>query len=203
MGTLISIIFILGLSPALAGGPKLRVGDVLLQPMRCYLCGLIEAHEDSPFAHMGVVVRGGPTPQIAESLGVVRVVSLESFLAKGDLSRAVVVRRPREDVGEDLDELLTPWLGASYDDDFRWDNLGPDGREAFYCSELVTKLLNLRLRTPVPTKIMNYDRNRSLWERYFGGPAPDGLPGNSPGDFGRSPLFRNIGSYQGGVWSWN
>lgn len=181
----------------------MRVGDVLLQPLQCYLCGVIEAHEGSSFAHMGVVVRTKPHILIAEALGEVRVVPLREFLAKGDATRALQLRRPLENVGEDLLDLLHPWLGATYDGAFRWDNLGPDGREAFYCSELVTKLLNQRLRHPIPTKRMDYTLNRAVWERYFGGPPPDGLPGNSPGDFERSPLFRDVARYQGGTWSWN
>jgi len=202
MGSLISILLLLSF-PALARDASLRVGDVLLQPLQCYLCGLIEAHENSPFAHMGVVVRTRPQILIAEALGEVRVVPLADFLAKGDATRALLARRPFEDVGDDLLELLRPWLGAAYDGAFRWDNLGADGREVFYCSELVTKLLNQRLRDPVPTKRMEYTLNRAVWERYFGGPAPDGLPGNSPGDFERSPLFRDLATYEGGAWNWN
>jgi hypothetical protein len=181
---------------------ELRAGDVLLQPMKCYLCRMIEEHENSSFAHMGVVVKAGVVPLVAESLGDVHVMPLEKFLAKGDKSRPVLVRRLVEQVEVDWEEAVRPYLGASYDDDFLWDNVDAQGRELLYCSELVTKLFNGYLRTPFPTKIMNYDLNRELWERYFRRSTPDGLPGNSPGDFEHSPLLESVGTYQDGVWNW-
>lgn len=186
------------------GAEGLRPGDVILQPMRCYLCRLIELHEDSPFSHMGVVVgEAGGRVLVAESLGSVRLVELKQFLAKGDASSEHQLLRPREAGPFPLMEAVAPWLGAPYDHDFRWDNLASDGREKLYCSELVAKLLNLFLEDDLPTKIMDYSRNRAEWERYFRGAVPDGLPGNSPADFARSPQFELLGTYQDGQWNWN
>lgn len=182
---------------------SLRAGDVILQPLRCYSCSLIEQQEGSDYAHMGLVVRGGASPLIAESLGQVRVVSLAEFLAKGDPSRTHKIRRSRERTTFRLLEAIVPWLGAEFDRAFRWDNLGRDGREAFYCSELVTKLLNQFLKTPMKTKPMDYSENFAGWSAYFNGDVPQGEPGISPADYERSELFTTIGTIKGNAWTWH
>lgn len=182
---------------------ELQVGDVILQPLRCYLCRMIEQHENSIYSHMGIVVATTKEVVVAEAWGVVRKISLAEFLQKGDQSRPHLVLRPLEAGHFLLEEALSPLLGAEYDHDFRWDNLGQDGREALYCSELVTKLLNPFFTQDIPTKIMDYTENAESWSRYFRGNVPQGLPGNSPGDFERSPLFKKIGTYVGGQWNWN
>lgn len=178
-----------------------RPGDVLLQPVVCGLCQLIEAEERTPFAHMGVIIRGGADPLVAEAWGQVRVVSLRQFLSKGDPTREVWGMRLKEMMTANLELAVIPLKGADYDSAFLWDNLGHDGREAFYCSELVTKLLNPFLQHKIVTKPMHYEEARSSWENYFNGHPPDGLPGNSPGDFQRSNLFRPIAYYRDGLWT--
>lgn len=180
-----------------------RSGDVILQPLKCYLCGLIEQHENSSFAHLGIVIEVAPKEVwVAESLGKVKMIRLSEFLAKGDKTRPHKLIRPREQVRFALREALEPLIGADYDHDFRWDNLGRDGREALYCSELVTKLLNPFLQNDIPTKLMDYTQNAEAWSRYFRGNVPQGLPGNSPGDFERSPLFVEVATYQDNRWNW-
>jgi DNA-directed RNA polymerase subunit N (RpoN/RPB10) len=178
------------------------VGDVILQPLRCYSCGLIEAQEKSTFAHMGLVVSISHGVKVAEALGVVRVVTLSEFLHKGDANRSHKIMRPRESVSFDLVKAIEPWLGAEFDRAFRWDNLGRDGREAFYCSELVTKLLNKFLKRQIPTKPMDFSQNFEAWNSYFAGSVPQGEPGVSPGDFEYSKLFIWVGSFKGGTWNW-
>lgn len=181
---------------------ELKVGDVILQPLRCYSCRLIEAQEKSSFSHMGLVVSTTNGVKIAEALGQVRIVALAEFLAKGDLTRAHKIMRPREVVAFDFITAIEPWLGAEFDRAFRWDNLGRDGREAFYCSEMVTKLLNKFLKHKIPTKPMDYSENFEAWNAYFGGNVPQGEPGISPGDYEHSKLFQWVGSFEGGVWNW-
>lgn len=188
--------------PLIASAQALRIGDILLQPKKCYLCRMIEEHEGSPFSHMGIVIKGGRSPQVAQSLGNVHVIPLEQFLAQGDLTRLLKVIRLKERAWLPLRDGIVTWLGADYDEDFRWDNFDEQGRERVYCSEFITKLLNPYLSNKIPTKLMNYDLNREAWWRYFGGDVPDGLPGNSPADFDKSELFTTIGTYQGGVWNW-
>jgi hypothetical protein len=132
----------------------------------------------------------------------VKVVTLSEFLGKGDKSRPHKLIRSREQATFLLREAIEPIIGAEYDHDFRWDNLGHDGREALYCSELVTKLLNPFLENDIPTKLMDYTQNAEAWSRYFRGNVPQGLPGNSPGDFERSSLFFEVATYQDNQWNW-
>lgn len=196
------ILLMFSLFPILAQAQALRIGDILLQPKNCYLCRLIEEHESSSFSHMGIVIKGGRNPQVAEALGDVHVLPVEQFLKQGDPARAVKIIRLKEKAFLPLREAIVTWLGADYDEDFLWDNFDDQGRERVYCSEFVTKLLNPFLKNQIPTKTMDYSLNREAWWRYFGGIVPDGLPGNSPGDFDRSPLFETIGTFQGGKWNW-
>lgn len=191
------------LLPGLSFAEALRIGDILLQPKRCYLCRLIEEHEQSSFSHMGIVIKGGLNPQIAEALGDVHVISLEQFINQGDRSRPIKVLRLKERAFLPLRDGIVTWLGAEYDSDFRWDNFDEQGRERVYCSEFITKLLNVYLQNQIPTKIMNYDVNREAWWRYFGGDVPDGMPGNSPADFEKSELFTTVGTFQDSQWIWN
>lgn len=199
----LAVLVLLSIAFGEAHASSLRAGDVILQPLRCYSCSLIEQQEGSDYAHMGLVVRGGASPLIAESLGEVRVVPLSEFLAKGDSSRTHLIRRPRERTTFRLLEAIVPWLGAEFDRAFRWDNLGRDGREAFYCSELVTKLLNQFLKTPMKTKPMDYSENFAGWSAYFNGDVPQGEPGISPADYERSELFTTIGTIKGNAWIWH
>jgi len=194
---------LLGLTLAAPGFARFEVGDVILQPMRCYLCRLIEQHENSIYSHLGLVVQVSPEVLVAQSLGQVRLSKLSDFLTQADATRPQLLIRLKEQVNADLLADLLPWLGADYDHDFRWDNLGRDGREALYCSELVTKILNPYLTQKIPTKIMRYEQNHEAWERYFRGNIPEGLPGNSPGDFERSRLFEKLATFEDSQWTWN
>jgi len=180
-----------------------RPGDVILQPLNCYSCGLIEAQENSSFSHMGLIVQVEPDVLVAEALGRVRVVSLQDFLAKGDRRRAHKLMRPNLIRRVNLRRLIEPVLGADFDAAFLWDNLGRDGREALYCSEFVTKTLAQVMPRPVMPKIMRFDVNREGWRVYFNGNIPDGELGVSPEDFHRSSSFSEKAVFEGGLWSWH
>lgn len=182
---------------------ELQVGDIILQPLRCKLCRLIEAQERTTFSHMGVVIKLTPEVMVGEAFGNVRMVPLRDFVSKGDLTRPARVIRLKEEVRLSLEKPAQQWLGNPYDDQFLWDNVDQQGREPLYCSEFVTKLLNPFLKKKIPTKAMDFSVDREAWWNYFHGEVPDGQPGNSPGDFDRSPLFKTAGSYLDGTWNWN
>jgi hypothetical protein len=176
--------------------PSYQAGDVLLQPLDCYLCNLIEAEEDSIYSHVGVVIgdQNGLT-LVAEAFGpTVRLVTLDQFLLKTQKSQTILALRPIE-----LDHLSPEekysfslkliadyqqfWAEKPYDSEFSMDD------EKIYCSELVLKLLNPFLSVKIPTKQMHFSKNRDVWERYFSQHLPDGEQGISPADFERSNLF--------------
>lgn len=172
---------------------ELKTGDILLQPLHCWACTLIEEQERTNFSHIGVYVEIANVAFVLEAWGQVKLTPLKDFLAKTEKGEKVLVKRF---VNKKFDEFdihkeMEPLLGLSYDSSFMWDNWDEKG-EKIYCSELVYKLFD-KFYTDLPLKKMSFDVNRNYWERYFRGNVPDGLPGNSPGDFERSALFLEVG----------
>lgn len=180
--------------------PVLKVGDVLLQPTACWSCSLIEAEEETIYSHIGVVLSLNPL-LVAEALGKVRAVSFEEFNIKTEKGQKIGVLRLRnEKAVAQFEKNYDLWLeryqefdGLPYDKEFRWNNFDDEGREKFYCSELVSKLYQAFLGIETPIKRMHFNKNREAWVKYFKGNVPDGEWGNSPGDFERSHLFYFVG----------
>jgi hypothetical protein len=176
---------------------SLQVGDILLQPLSCWACSLIEAEEETIFSHMGIVMQESPVV-IAEAYGTVRALPLAEFLAKTERGQKVAVLRLRNEKAqrflegnkEKFQDVYTRYFdGKKYDTEFLWNNFDEEGREKLYCSELVSKLLQAFMRLETPIKRMHFNKNRDLWIKYFKGNPPDGKWGNSPADFERSDLF--------------
>lgn len=185
---------------------KLEVGDVILQPLNCYLCNLIEVEERSIFSHVGIVIektfeKNGSKVLIAEAYGEkVAKVELSQFLKKTQENQTELVLRPREFGSLKRDSLQKiakkiqsvfekSFKGKSYDPEFLLNN------DKYYCSELVMDLLNHVLKNKILTKPMHYLENRTAWEAYFekiGSQVPDSLPGISPGDLERLGLFQTV-----------
>jgi hypothetical protein len=177
---------------------NLRVGDILLQPMDCWSCGLIEAQEDTIYSHMGLVIQVHPRVEVVDALGTVKRLPLAEFGKKTEVGQRLAVLRFRNDevvsyLSENQHKLAfyfeQSFRGLLYDPDFLWGNVDADGNEKLYCSEMITKLLSSFLRLDLPIKRMRFDVNRDAWIRYFRGTPPDDKWGNSPGDFERSDLF--------------
>jgi hypothetical protein len=185
-----------------AQATSLRVGDVLLQPLDCWACSLIEAEERTIYSHMGVVIQTTPQVMVAEAYGRVRQVDLEEFDRKTQRGQKLMVLRFRNnklsrdfmDSEERLRELFVQeFLGAKYDGDFLWHNMDERGVEKHYCSELVSKLFKAFMGLETPIKRMHFNQNREQWMVYFKGNIPDNQWGNSPGDFERSEMFYKLG----------
>lgn len=195
------VIFLVFLSLNL-GAFELKVGDVLLQPLSCWSCSLIEAQEKSIYSHMGVVIENDPEVLVAEALGEVRVVSLKEFQSKTEKGEFLSVRRLRrsdavfflqERKAEFLDHFREYFWGLKYDHDFLWNNVDENGLEKMYCSEMVSKLFLGFLKIEIPLKTMKFDVNREEWIKYFKSLPPDGKRGNSPATFEHSELFFEVG----------
>jgi hypothetical protein len=200
----IHILLVLALFSLVAGAKTLplRPGDVLLQPLNCWSCFLIEAQEESIYSHMGVVLAVEPEIVIAESLGTVRKVSLKEFDKKTERGQKIMVLRFRNEKISAAIEADQPafmklfvdeFEGAAYDSEFLWNNFDESGREKFYCSEMVSKFLHYYIGIDMPIKRMKYDKYREHWITYFRGTPPDGKWGNAPADFDRSELFYRVG----------
>mgnify|MGYP000197438525 CR=1 FL=1 len=69
----------------------IEAGDILLQPLKCWSCSLIEQQENSEFSHVGIYLG---QDQVAEAyFDKVKIVSLAEFMKKTDPARFVLVRR--------------------------------------------------------------------------------------------------------------
>jgi uncharacterized protein YycO len=183
-------------------GLVLRPGDVLLQPLKCWTCSLIEAEEETIYSHIGVVLSVEPEVLVAEAFGKVRKVSLSEFNSKTEPGQMLMVLRFRneklsevfQNAPEDFSKLFDEeFNGKKYDHDFRWNNFDEAGDQKYYCSELVSKLFQAFVGIDTPIKRMHFQKNRDYWVKYFKGNVPDNEWGNSPGDYERSDMFYHAG----------
>lgn len=169
---------------------KLKAGDILLQPLHCRLCNLIEAQTESIYSHIGIVIND--KSDVAEAYTKVRKITLTEYLAKTQKRQKVKVLRPKFEVGNIEKDYLVRFDNRSYDSEFLWDNFDEKG-ERIYCSELVYKLLALYssdIPEPLP---MKYDINTDLWYKFFKGNIPFNKLGISPSMFDDEDRFELIG----------
>lgn len=180
---------------------ELKVGDILLQPLDCWSCTLIEDEEQTIYSHMGIVVAVDPV-MVAEARGKVQMLSLREFDSITEKGQRISVRRFQN--AKIVNELNTrrfeflalfqnEFEGLDYDKAFLWDNFDEKGQQKLYCSEMVAKLLQAFLGIDPIVKRMHFSRNREKWERYFKGDVPVGKWGNAPADFERSAWFYEVG----------
>lgn len=185
------------LSPTLKA-LELKTGDVILLPLRCYLCSLIESETNSPYSHSGVVYRNEAGELFFwQSLKNVHQLPLAEILKFKDPKREALVLRPKKllATSEEMNLVfINEFVGAKFDYQDRWDNRDEQGRELYYCSEFVAKFLNRFLPHPIEGKAMSFKKNYSLWEKvYEGGIVPDGEYGISPQGLSDSPELEVVG----------
>ena len=82
--------------------------------------------------------------------------------------------------------------GAPFDPEYRWNNHDHVGRELYYCSEMITKLLNPFLKDKIPVRPMDFSGNWDFWHHYFLGDVPQGELGNSPEDIAKLEGFYQV-----------
>jgi hypothetical protein len=182
------------------GEAELKTGDVLLQSIPCYVCAMIEAEENAPFSHIGLVLKEGNQVSVLQSWLKVQALPLKTSLSFRKVNTQTRVLRAVDARGEEIqfDSAVfravfdQDFAGKSYDAAFLWNNADTLG-EKYYCSEFVAKFLNRFLPIALKTKPMHYNQYRGDWIRYFRGTPPDGLPGISPADFDNSNLFKRVG----------
>ncbi|MFW5887434.1 MAG: YiiX/YebB-like N1pC/P60 family cysteine hydrolase [Bacteriovoracia bacterium] len=184
---------------------KLQTGDVILQPLSCWSCTLIEREENTIFSHVGLIFKDPRNNQlwVFEANDTVQRVRFEKFIAKNERGQLAKVIRLKEinnwspyvkkafSINFERD-FIENFEGLQYDKQFLWDNTDEDGNEKYYCSELVAKLLNHFIENKIVGKKMHFNYNRELWERYFNGPPPHGKWGIAPADLERSHLFFEV-----------
>lgn len=193
MKKIVIALFILSQNVFALEALELKKGDILLQPLHCWSCSLIEAQTKSIYSHIGVVIDvDKKNVQVAEAFMSVRKVSLLEFLKKTQKGQKVKVIRPSW-VSKNIDEFFNEnYLGNDYDSNFLWNNF-KENKELLYCSELVYKLFHhLNIKTPAPA-IMKFDVNPELWRKFFKGKTPVGKIGISPAAFDDEYLYEHIG----------
>ena len=183
----IAIIFSIN-SYALELSLKLRSGDILLQPLHCWACNLIEAETESEFSHIGVVTKVvDGVVFVGEAFTKVREVTLDEFNSKTQKGLKLKVMRPYF-ISDDLSKIFdSKFKDLPYDSGYLWND------DEIYCSELLYKLFeSLNMVTPKALP-MTFTHNREYWFKYFKGNIPDGIIGISPRDFDDEKLFKFIG----------
>lgn len=189
------------MTSALWASPELKVGDILLQPLDCWTCNLIEAEEQSIYSHIGIVISDNPL-LIADSNGKVKKQTLEVFNSITEKGQKIrVLRFQNEKNVNELQDKAVDFLrlfneefeGLPYDKQFLWNNFDENGQQKLYCSEMIAKLLQAFLGIDPIIKRMHFSRYPELWARYFKGEPPVGQWGNAPADFERSHWFYVVG----------
>jgi hypothetical protein len=201
--TLISIIYI-----SSAFSLELRVGDVIVQPLKCRSCDPIGSSNGTVFSHSLIVLETKPEIIFAEALGITRTLNMHFLkmrvLTKGN--KNTVMRHKELDrlhkkspsrflkFEKKLQSLFyNEFEGLPFDHDYLWNNVDKDNIEKLYCSEFVTKILNPFLKSKIKTSPMDYTSDWDFWIKYFGHLPPQGLPGNSPSTFYLSKDFKEVG----------
>jgi hypothetical protein len=198
--------FLIFLCLSVVRADTLAPGDVVLLPLKCYICRAIEIETDSPWAHSGIVLQDDDGRLFVAHAGdhVIRE-SVEQFWAKSAPGQTPAVYRARavsaicqnkRDCAVFSQELLARFRdefeGLSFDHDFRWDNFDESGKEKLYCSEFVAKLLSPFMESGLPPRPLTFNRLQDFWNSYFKGQVPEGIPGNAPADFARSSEFQSV-----------
>ncbi|MBT5095451.1 MAG: hypothetical protein HOM21_14470 [Halobacteriovoraceae bacterium] len=185
---------------------EIRAGDVILLPLYCYTCEILESETGSPFSHSGVVLEDESGDLVvAEALGDTHWVPLAEFLGRTEKEKMAGLYRPKEfhflwardpegfsKFKINLRRIFrTKYLGLGFDKKYLWDNYDSEGKELLYCSEFVSKFLNEFLTLEVEPAPMSFLKHWDYWVRYYGGvnEVPQGKLGNSPAYFSRSELF--------------
>lgn len=193
-------LFVLLLIPTLSWsqGLKLEIGDILLQPLQCWSCGLIEQEENTKYAHSGLVVSLEPL-LVAESISEAHAIPYELFRARNKKGEPLKVMRLKDKKLQTklkrgfYQRFVRDYKGIKFDPLYLWNNVDRDGKELMYCSEFISKMLEAHLEINMPIKRMQFLKNRDYWFQYFNGRIPDGEWGNSPADFEKSDLFSHVG----------
>lgn len=178
---------------------ELKVGDVILLPMKCWVCTLIEEETSSEYSHSGVILSASSNEiWIGQSLGKVHSVKLADFLRMKDPLRPLLIVRPKELTVREISNTQSlkvynnEFKDLPFDHDYLWDNF--DGKkEELYCSEFITKFLNRFLINKIAPESMSYAIHYQYWQNYFHNSPPEGLPGISPAYYERSSNFTHLG----------
>jgi hypothetical protein len=201
------LLFSIGIPSGLAQTSEIRVGDVILIELNCYICRAISQATKSSYNHSGLVVEiNEKGPIIAQSLMKVEVLELGQFLNQSKKNSMQAHLRPRElarlyetspQIYQNRTDLMAQnfkdqFLGKPFDAAYLWTNILPTGEEPLYCSEMVQKTLNTILEKPIQTVLMDFTAGYEYWDSYFDGKVPQDQEGNSPSSLYHAPEIQVV-----------
>ncbi len=173
---------IYGLISPLAFASTLKVGDLIFVSYRpCFSCQVIEHEVDSAYSHLGVVLEiKKHEVSVAEARERVRVLPLKQFLAMANVAKVYRIKGLYSGASFDMKlraRYYKYFHHKPYDSAFSW----AEEPDAYYCSELVTKLLNPFLEHKIKIRPMSFKKNWDFWENFFyPAQVPEGELGNNP-----------------------
>lgn len=177
---------------------EVKSGDIILIALNCYSCSMIETEEGGDYSHSGVVIKVNNKLMVAQALGKVHLLPLESFIAQARKKTKVTFVRPLEFYNNEPDAslLLTIFKkrydNLPFDPIYLWSNYSEQEKELLYCSEFVAKFLNNFLDKKFLPRPMDFSDNWDFWNEVYNGKVPQGEPGNSPVSLYNDPNVKTV-----------
>lgn len=171
-----------------------QVGDVIFHTSTSAQSQAIQEATDSRWSHVGMLVKHEGSIGVLEAVQPVRVVTLESWLARGE-DRAFAVYRSKTRLSPEKRKALEAagreHLGKDYDLYFGWDDT------LIYCSELVWKAYSegLGIELSAPRPLADFDLSSPTVQALMKKRWPNGVPDQkavSPQDLADSALLQRV-----------
>ncbi len=114
-----------------------KEGDIVFHTSTSAQSQAIQLATDSPYSHMGIVLKNGKSLEVLEAVQPVKFTPVADWFARGKGGHYVVKRLIRPLTAEQLQKIHKEsirYIGKPYDKAFEWSD------QRFYCSELVWKI---------------------------------------------------------------
>jgi len=193
-------------SPAHVESADLQAGDILLVPLNCYVCNVIEEETGVPYSHSVVVANTTDNAKerlVYEAWGSTKATPFLEIQARAQKNQKLFHLRPKEFVenrapseSEIASVFNNEFSGLSFDDEYLWNNTDAQGRDTLYCAEFVVKFINRFLNNPQPPAAMTFKKQPEFWKKYyqqFNRSVPNGELGASPATLYFSSRFIRLG----------
>ena len=151
-------------SNVLASNYTPQNGDIIFHTSKSQQSAAIQVATDSPYSHVGVVYIKDNKPYVFEAISTVSLTPLNSWIARGEGQRYLVMRSKKELTQDQLSAMKQEgdtYVGKKYDVKFEWSD------DKMYCSELVWKVYEaagIKLSSPNKMKSYNFKDPRIITE---------------------------------------
>ena len=139
-------------------------GDIIFQSSKSRQCEAVKLATHSNISHCGMLFQEEGNWFVIEAVEPVQIVSLSSFIARGEdkhytIKRLKSIYNQLDDAKiSSMNQLGKRWIGKHYDIYFSWNN------DEIYCSELVWKLYHdgAQIDLCALKKLKDYDLSSPL-----------------------------------------